>query len=529
MPCSLPSPQLHPIATQAPAQPKTPYGQMLTYYLAMQPQLFNEAVDDQLRRLQAQKDDKPPQQLLPPGASDQQQQQQQPPPTPHPEMTEEEASAAAAAASNNANSDDKSMALLRQRVAEQRAAEQRATLEDLLYVSILERFVLLGVEMLPRLDGVVDARQANLIALTEGVHSKEALELVREHLLSATGGGPGGAPTPPAFSNALVKMSKFQMAQVYAASVMFGYFLRRVDKRFQLERATGVLGSAGAGAGKALTQGSLDSLDGGSGHGSAESAAMAAASNEEAVARLEALLARAADMEVADDPDSSAPATSADEGDDAATERPPRGREQQRAASSAPARGASPTARGPTTLRAYIERFDPATMAQTARVVSVEGAAVVERQTTALFGDIKQLTRAMQEALQKGGPVTSAPELYRRIERAVSENQVETLAMTVGTQRRVVLEAVAFGAFLRDVEDRVAGEYSGLLTLMPPPPGGRGGGGAGGMLGPGGGGGGGSDDDDDDDDSWGGGGGGGGRGGGGGGNIRRGGGDTLTM
>ena len=39
------------------------------------------------------------------------------------------------------------------RMEEVRAAEVRATVEDLLYVSILEKFVLLGVEMLPRMDG----------------------------------------------------------------------------------------------------------------------------------------------------------------------------------------------------------------------------------------------------------------------------------------------------------------------------------------------------------------------------------------
>ena len=31
-----------------------------------------------------------------------------------------------------------------------------------------------------------------------------------------------------------------QAAQVYAASIMFGYFIRRVDKRFQLERQLGL-------------------------------------------------------------------------------------------------------------------------------------------------------------------------------------------------------------------------------------------------------------------------------------------------
>jgi len=33
---------------------------------------------------------------------------------------------------------------------------------------------------------------------------------------------------------------KLQAAQVYAASIMFGYFVRRVDKRFQLERQLGL-------------------------------------------------------------------------------------------------------------------------------------------------------------------------------------------------------------------------------------------------------------------------------------------------
>ena len=42
-------------------------------------------------------------------------------------------------------------------------------------------------------------------------------------------------------ANQMVRMSKLQAAQVYAASIMFGYFVRRVDKRFQLDRAFGTL------------------------------------------------------------------------------------------------------------------------------------------------------------------------------------------------------------------------------------------------------------------------------------------------
>lgn len=69
----------------------------------------------------------------------------------------------------------------------------------------------------------------------EGVHSRDAVELVKEHVLSVLG------PASMAFSNTMIKMSKLQGAQVYAASLMFGYFLRRVDRRFQLDKAMGTL------------------------------------------------------------------------------------------------------------------------------------------------------------------------------------------------------------------------------------------------------------------------------------------------
>ena len=90
----------------------------------------------------------------------------------------------------------------------------------------------------PQDGGAPDFGPVNLLSLTERVHSAEALELVREHLAKALGGAPGAAPP---MSAVLVRMSKLQAAQVYAASVMFGYFLRRVDARFQLERQLGTL------------------------------------------------------------------------------------------------------------------------------------------------------------------------------------------------------------------------------------------------------------------------------------------------
>lgn len=85
----------------------------------------------------------------------------------------------------------------------------------------------------------------------------------------------------------------------------------------------------------------------------------------------------------------------------------------------------------------------------------------MERQTHALFGDVKALQHQMQEAI--GAGVTSVDDLMQRVESAVAEQRVETVTLPAATQRRAVLEAVAFGAFLRDVEEWVDGNYH-LLT-----------------------------------------------------------------
>ncbi|PNH03539.1 hypothetical protein TSOC_010392 [Tetrabaena socialis] len=406
----------------APAQPKTPYGQMLQYYLRMEPHLFRAAVDTQLVKLREERALK----------------------------LEREQQLAA-------NPDSTELALYK-RMEEVREGEVRATLEDLMYVSILEKFLMLGVDMLPRMDGFVDPPGTNLKSLTEGIHSKEALELVREHLLQIMG------PTASSsYSMAFLKMSKFQMAQVYAASVMFGYFLRRVDQRFRLERALGTLPM----------------------------------SKEDAVARLERLFAAADDVDNSDDPDfaeantvdldSPVPtpsATTSSLDDDPATWAPASRAPSTIDSTSSPSSrtggsgvsasssSSSPQGQGArgsgskSALRRYVESFDQNAMVETARIVSVEGAALVERQTSALLGDIKKLTAQMQEAV--GEDAGSMEEAMSRMAKAVENDKVETLTMRVQTQRRSVLEAVAFGTFLRDVESWVQSEYS-LLTPLPPP------------------------------------------------------------
>lgn len=52
VPCS----QTLTVYAQAPGKTKTPFGDMLRYYLEMEPQLFQAAVDEQLTKLQEARD-----------------------------------------------------------------------------------------------------------------------------------------------------------------------------------------------------------------------------------------------------------------------------------------------------------------------------------------------------------------------------------------------------------------------------------------------------------------------------------------
>ena len=110
----------------------------------------------------------------------------------------------------------------------------------------------------------------------------------------------------------------------------------------------------------------------------------------------------------------------------------------------------------------YVESFDAETLAATARIVSLEGVALVERQTTGLFGSIEALQKQMADAI--GQDVASAEDFMMRMRRAIADGSVDSLTLPYAQQRRVVLEAVAFGSFLRDVEGRVGAEQQALLT-----------------------------------------------------------------
>lgn len=87
----------------------------------------------------------------------------------------------------------------------------------------------------------------------------------------------------------------------------------------------------------------------------------------------------------------------------------------------------------------------------------------------------------LQEAV--GQDANSMEELMERVGAAVADGRVESLTISVNTQRRAVLEAVAFGTFLRDVESYVDTEYALLTPAGSTSRGGDGGSGGSGFAG----------------------------------------------
>ena len=356
---------------KAPSTPESPRGQQLAYILKTAPDMFDAAVDSQLDAL----------------------------------MNEVEQERDAEGTQSEA---EKEQLVLFKRIADVRALERRNGLEDIMYTSIIQKFLAAGVDMLPPLDETTMLKGIDLNRLTDGVHSKEALEMVREHLMAVLGGAGENA-----YSSQLVRMSKLQAAQVYAASIMFGYFVTRADKRFQLDRTMGTL--------------PLDPL--------------------ESAKALERLFNSASAMDSMDEADAAPINFGGDDfdlfSDSSSSDKP----------------------ESKLTLKQYIQNFDQATLAQTARIVSMEGVAVAERQTGALFGSIEDLQREMQDAV--GMNAVTPEELMQAVSEVVAEKKVQTLTLAYASQRRLVLEAVAFGAFLRSSETYIDDYAPKLLTPTP--------------------------------------------------------------
>ncbi|CAN6717372.1 unnamed protein product [Malus baccata var. baccata] len=194
----------------APLQLESPIGQFLSQMMISHPHLVPSAVDQQLEQLQTDRD-----------AEQKKEQKEEP----------------------SASGTD---LVLYRRIAEVKATERRKALEEILYALVVQKFMDANVSLVPAISptasdpsGQVDSWPSQDEKL-EQLHSPEAYEMIQNHLSLILGNRLGD-------STSLAKISKLKVGQVYAASVMYGYFLKRVDQRFQLEKTMKILpGAMGA-------------------------------------------------------------------------------------------------------------------------------------------------------------------------------------------------------------------------------------------------------------------------------------------
>ncbi|PIN14949.1 hypothetical protein CDL12_12424 [Handroanthus impetiginosus] len=184
----------------APLQLESPIGQFLSQILVSHPHLVPAAVEQQLEQLQTDRDA---------------------------EKDKEEPSASG------------TELVLYRRIAELKANERRKALEEILYALVVQKFMDANVPLVstitpsPDNSGRTDTWASQEDKL-ERLHSPEAYEMIQNHLSLILGNRIGDF-------DSVAQISKLRVGQVYAASVMYGYFLKRVDQRFQLEKTMKIL------------------------------------------------------------------------------------------------------------------------------------------------------------------------------------------------------------------------------------------------------------------------------------------------
>ncbi|KAJ9152343.1 hypothetical protein P3X46_025917 [Hevea brasiliensis] len=181
----------------SPLEFESPVGQMLEQILQTHPHLLPAAIDQQLENLETERD-------------------------------------------TQRNESPPSQDSLYKRIAEVREKERQKTLEEIIYFLIVQKFIDNDISMISKITATSDPTGRvdfwpNQEQKLESVHSPEAFEMIQSHLSLVLGDRLVGP------LDTIVQISKIKLGKLYAASIMYGYFLRRVDQRFQLERTMNTL------------------------------------------------------------------------------------------------------------------------------------------------------------------------------------------------------------------------------------------------------------------------------------------------
>ncbi|KFK36092.1 hypothetical protein AALP_AA4G076400 [Arabis alpina] len=187
----------------APLQLKSPVGQFLSEILVSHPHLVPAAVEQQLEQLQIDRD-----------------------------LEEQNKDSSSSVPGTDI--------VLYRRIAEVKEKERRRALEEILYALVVQKFMDANVSLVPSISsssadssGRVDT-WPTVDGELERLHSPEVYEMIQNHLSIILKNRVGDLST-------VAQISKLGVGQVYAASVMYGYFLKRIDQRFQLEKTMKIL------------------------------------------------------------------------------------------------------------------------------------------------------------------------------------------------------------------------------------------------------------------------------------------------
>ncbi|CAK9140896.1 unnamed protein product [Ilex paraguariensis] len=127
-------------------------------------------------------------------------------------------------------------ACLHRRIAGLREHECQTAVEDVMYMLIFYKFSEIRVHLVPRLSQCIYNGRLEIWPSKdwelESIHSLEVLEMIREHLTTVVGWRANSNVTD---NWATTQIQRLQLCRIYAASILYGYFLKSAALRHYLE------------------------------------------------------------------------------------------------------------------------------------------------------------------------------------------------------------------------------------------------------------------------------------------------------
>ncbi|KAK2971424.1 hypothetical protein RJ640_025374 [Escallonia rubra] len=122
------------------------------------------------------------------------------------------------------------------RIAELKEHECQTAVEDVMYMLIFYKFSDIRVHMVPRLSKCIYNSRLEIWPSKdwelESIHSFEVLEMIKEHLTTVVGWKADSNVTD---NWATTEIKRLQLCRIYAASILYGYFLKSASLRHHLE------------------------------------------------------------------------------------------------------------------------------------------------------------------------------------------------------------------------------------------------------------------------------------------------------